>query len=33
MALLIGVCVGWWLGVATVFGVTAWAYRRGVRGL
>lgn len=32
MTILLGICIGWFLGIATVFGVVAWVYRKGVRG-
>lgn len=32
MTLFLGICIGWFLGIATVFGVVAWAYRKTVIG-
>ncbi len=32
VSFLFGVCAGWWLGIATVFGIVAVIYKRGVRG-
>lgn len=33
MAFFLGLCAGWFLGIATVFGVVAHVYRKGVRGV
>lgn len=32
IALLLGIAIGWFVGIASVFGVIIWAYRKGVGG-
>lgn len=31
-SLILGIAIGWFLGIASVFGVVIWVYRGGVRG-
>lgn len=31
-SLILGICIGWFLGIATVFAAVAWAYRKTVIG-